>query len=491
MRAVELASETDFEGWRGAARDLRLARVAPEDVRWSVARQDLFAAPEGSPPSPSSRPAPGPRVLLTVPAAFPGLAADVLCHRSPERFDILYRLLWRLQEDARLLHMRTDADVTAALDMAKAVSRASHKMKAFVRFRRVADLAPETYVAWFEPPHRVLERTASFFVNRFVNLRFSILTPDLCCHWDGDSVRFAPGANRGDAPAEDDLESYWLTYYANIFNPARLKVAAMQSEMPKRYWRNLPEAQLIPSLIEGAHARTVTMIDSDPTETARRLPASPKGPTASGATGLAMPNEEAAPGGLDEVAAGLQGCRRCGLWRDATQGVPGEGPADAALMLVGEQPGDSEDLAGRPFVGPAGQMLERALAEAGIARSDLYVTNAVKHFKHEARGKRRLHKTPVAGEITACRWWLDNERRLVRPKVIVAMGGTAALAVFGRVMPILKSRGQAFALDDGAQAMITVHPSYLLRLPDEAAKREAYGAFVRDLEAARELMAAA
>jgi uracil-DNA glycosylase family protein len=190
------------------------------------------------------------------------------------------------------------------------------------------------------------------------------------------------------------------------------------------------------------------------------------------------------PSALTAIAAGVQACRRCDLWRGATQGVPGEGPAKAALMLVGEQPGDQEDLAGQPFVGPAGQMLDHALEQAGVDRREAYVTNAVKHFKHEQRGKRRLHKTPNTGEITACRWWLDAERRLVRPRVIVALGGTAVLAVFGRALPIMKSRGRALQLDDQAQGVVTVHPSYLLRIPDEAARAEAYAGFVEDLKLA-------
>lgn len=187
------------------------------------------------------------------------------------------------------------------------------------------------------------------------------------------------------------------------------------------------------------------------------------------------------------MAEGVQSCRRCPLWRDATQGVAGEGPAAARLMLVGEQPGDQEDLAGKPFVGPAGAVLDRALDEAGAPRGDFYVTNAVKHFKHEPRGKRRLHKTPNTGEVRACRWWLDSERRLVRPKVIVALGSTAAQAVLERKVSVTQERGRAGRLDDGAEAFVTVHPSYLLRIPDEESKQAAYEAFVQDLKAAYDL----
>ena len=194
------------------------------------------------------------------------------------------------------------------------------------------------------------------------------------------------------------------------------------------------------------------------------------------------------PRSLAAIAEAIQDCRRCDLWAGATQGVAGEGPGHAPMMLVGEQPGDQEDLAGKPFVGPAGGMLDRALAEAGVERGEAYVTNAVKHFKNEPRGKRRLHKTPNRGEITACRWWIDHERRLVRPRVIVAMGGTAVLSVFGKPLPILKNRGRAFQLEDQAQGLITVHPSSLLRIPDQAGRHAAFAALVADLKAAHDLL---
>jgi len=177
-------------------------------------------------------------------------------------------------------------------------------------------------------------------------------------------------------------------------------------------------------------------------------------------------------------------CRRCPLYKNATQAVPGEGPRDAAIMLVGEQPGDKEDLAGKPFVGPAGRLLDRALAEAGIARDTAFVTNAVKHFKFEMRGKRRLHKRPNAGEIERCRWWLQQERAIIRPAVIVALGLTAARSVFGRPMAIAKSRGASHRLDDGTAAFVTVHPSALLRVQEQADQEQLYRAFVADLRRA-------
>ncbi len=192
---------------------------------------------------------------------------------------------------------------------------------------------------------------------------------------------------------------------------------------------------------------------------------------------------------LKALKPALEACRRCDLWRDATQGVPGEGPARAKMMLVGEQPGDQEDLQGKPFVGPAGRLLDEALEAAGVPREDCYVTNAVKHFKFERRGKRRIHSKPGAGEIDACRWWLDTERRLVRPKVIVVMGASAGRAVFGRPVTIKTDRGTPLALSDGGTAVLTVHPSFLLRIPDASEKAKARKLFVADLKAAWRLTA--
>jgi uracil-DNA glycosylase len=190
-----------------------------------------------------------------------------------------------------------------------------------------------------------------------------------------------------------------------------------------------------------------------------------------------------------ELRAAEEACTRCPLYRSATQVVPGEGPSHAHVLIIGEQPGDKEDLAGRPFVGPAGQVLDRALEDADIARDDVFVTNAVKHFKHELRGKRRLHKKPNAYEIDRCKWWLDIERTLLRPQVVVALGATAARSLVGRVVTISKLRGEAIALADGSRLVVTIHPSYLLRIQEPADKRREYGLFVGDLKLAAALLA--
>jgi DNA polymerase len=518
MPTAELAHEIDFEGWREAARAFRMAGMEPADARFVVAGAEgtgsLFDIlptvhpGEGRDPDShsdgrgsdlqSAAAGAGVRDLdpglrrgarkgegdFLVPKAFVDVAQEVILHRSADRFDLMYRLLWRLKEEPDLMKVVSDRDVADAMERAKNVSRASHKMKAFVRFRAVRDEAGEAFVAWFEPAHRVLEKTAGFFVRRFTTMRWSILTPDGSCFWDGEKLTFGPPANAADAPQDDEIEEFWKTYYASTFNPARLKVQTMQGEMPRRYWKNLPEAALIPELVAASRARTEVMVASQPSEPNARLAKAIARSVRDGAW-----EEGFVASDLDELRHGVQACRRCPLYRDATQGVCGEGPGKAAkLMIVGEQPGDQEDLAGRPFVGPAGQVLDAALEEAGIDRSDVYVTNAVKHFKHEPRGKRRLHKTPTTNEVSACRWWLDQERRLVRPRVTLALGGTAALGVLGRKVAVTQERAQRLSLSDGSSAMITVHPSYLLRIPDEEIRAQERTAFVRDLKAVRGLL---
>ena len=354
--------------------------------------------------------------------------------------------------------------------LAQAVRRDTHKMRAFVRFREVPAEGATRYVAWFEPDHYIVEANAPFFIRRFATMTWSILTPYRSAHWDGETLQMGAGAKPADVPDDDALEAYWRAYFSSIFNPARLKVSAMTSEMPKKYWRNLPEAAAIPELIRQSRERTNTMVDT-PTVSEPR------------AARAAAPRAHPTPGSAGALAAEASVCQLCDLYKHATQTVFGEGPQDARLMLVGEQPGDQEDLAGRPFVGPAGQMLDRALAEAGIDRASVYITNAVKHFKFEPRGKRRIHATPDRGEIEVCRFWLDQERALIKPAVTILLGASAARAVLGRAVTISRERSKPIQMA-GGQAMVTVHPSYLLRLPDQESQAREYAAMVADLRMA-------
>ena len=463
MRVARVAEPDDFDGWRDAARALAAEGVPPDQVVWQVGGEpaDLFVGQA------ETRSAPAPSPSFSVPRTFIDVARDVVRASDPERFALLYAALMRLRAEPKLMDDAADLLVRRLDALAKAVRRDVHKMRAFVRFREMEDADGSRYVAFFEPEHHIVRANAAFFVNRFASMRWSILTPEVSIHWDGTTLTEGPGANRGDAPDGDPVEEVWKTYYRSIFNPARVKVGAMLREMPRKFWRNMPETALVPELLAGAQARESGMI-----ETARAAEIGD--------------NAQAAWEALREEA---RGCTRCHLYKHATQTVFGEGPVGATMMFVGEQPGDQEDLAGKPFVGPAGQMFNRALGEAGIDRSEAYVTNAVKHFKFEPRGKRRIHAKPDAGEITACRWWIEQEQMLLRPKVTIALGATAARSLFGRVVTIGKERGRALELPGGGgEAWITVHPSYLLRLPDPAMAEVEFGRFVEDLRNAHAAM---
>ena len=434
----------------------------------------MFAAAEPEPAQPA------PTGTFNVPRSLVSLAQTVIQAREPARFALLYQLLWRAHGGERhVLEQVTDPDVQRAQRLAQAVRRDTHKMRAFVRFREVSEPEGTRYIAWFEPDNYIVEANASFFVRRFATMVWSILTPYRSVHWTGQELSFTTGATRADVPDDDKLEEYWRAYFSSIFNPARLKIGAMTSEMPRKYWRNLPEAAAIPELIRSAADRVSSMVETpvfSPAKPARAAPAAPPALSHLPETSLQRAAQEAA------------GCRACHLWEPATQTVFGEGPADARLMFVGEQPGDQEDLAGRPFVGPAGKMFDAAMAEAGVDRSGVYVTNAVKHFKFEPRGKRRIHAKPDNSDIEACKFWLELERREVKPAVTVLMGATAARAVLGRTVTISRERSRAIPLDGNTQAVVTVHPSYLLRLPDEESKRREYALFVADLRYAAGLL---
>ena len=452
---VMLATEDDFDGWRNAARGLAEAGVPPEAIAWQVAggEADLFAGPD------TAAPPPGPS--FAVPRAFVDLAKAAICHVDPERFALLYALLLKLRSNKKALEDRANPLVDRLEKLAKEVRRDAHKMHAFVRFREVEDDEGARFVAWFEPDNHIVRREAGFFSRRFPNMRWSILTPELCIHWDGAALTTSPGATRRDAPDGDPVEETWKTYYASIFNPARVKVKAMTKEMPKKYWKNMPETALIGELLAGAQRREATMIETSQNQ-------SPVASSNSLLTWAALKAEATT-------------CTRCTLFECATQTVFGDGPLDASILFVGEQPGDQEDLDGRPFVGPAGQVFDAALKEAGIDRSTTYVTNAVKHFKFVLRGKKRIHARPDVSEIDACRWWQEQERGLIRPAVTVALGATAARSLTGKTVTISKTRDAPLMLADGSECWVTVHPSFLLRLPDESARRVERAKFVADL----------
>jgi probable DNA metabolism protein len=457
----------DLTGFRDAARALIGEAVEPERVIWSHLTDDGLLGETrvlgGSP--------------LMLPKSAAGLIRSVVCHSDPERYGLLYRMIWRLTHGERsLLEIASDPLVYRLQRLAKSVHRDLHKMHAYVRFRRLASDAPgERYVAWFEPDHWIVESTASFFVDRFRGIDWAILTPRGSLHWDTKSLVLGPPAERGQAPDHDDFERFWLDYYESIFNPARLNPDVMRGHMAVKYWKNMPEAQLIPRLIQEAPQRVQAMIEQEIQLSAKRNP------------------DKAVAAMADQAPKSLAALNRQILESEppapfSPRAVLGEGPIGATIALVGEQPGDQEDVAGRPFVGPAGQLLDRALAEAGIERPHAYVTNAVKNFKFKREGKRRIHQTPTSGEIKHYRWWLERELEFVRPRLVVALGASAIQAMAGRAIPVMKNRGATDQFGEW-KGFITVHPSSLLRQPDEAARAAAYQAFVDDLRQAHALAA--
>jgi probable DNA metabolism protein len=267
---VQLRGRGDFSEWRNAARDLLKQGVMPNDVEWTDReKEDLFSLPflqrgEGKP---SAQQVAGGTTVVTAPAAFIELAEQLICHSDPARFALAYRLLWRLQTEKALLQIPSDPDVARARMMVKSIHRDKHKMTAFVRFKEVASDTPRrAFVAWFEPDHYIVERTAPFFRRRFGDMDWVIATPKGTASWDGEYL------HTDDEPAarpdlHDETDELWRTYFANIFNPARLKVKSMQSHMPKKYWKNLPEAGLIPDMISGAESRVREMADRMASET--------------------------------------------------------------------------------------------------------------------------------------------------------------------------------------------------------------------------------
>lgn len=458
---VQLPEADDFAFWRERARGLVQADVPPDRVAWVEPGQtgSLFSHGERHLPPPDTA-----RVVRAS-KAFVSLARNAALHSDPERLTLLYGLLWRLQSNPRLLEDKADPQVRRLEELDKAVRRDSHKMHAFVRFRMVEDEAGnEHYVAWFEPDHHIVRANAGFFVRRFANMRWSILTPRGCLHWDGETLRESGPAQKSDAPQGDPAEDLWRTYYASIFNPARLKIGAMLKEMPRKYWKNMPETALIPELVAGAQSREAQMVATGALDFAER------------------------PETLAAIEKAIAECRKCPIGALDNHAVMGEGPQDAALMIVGEQPGDNEDQQGRPFVGPAGQVLDTALETVGIDRSTAYLTNAVKHFKFTQRGKRRLHQSPTAREIDTCRWWHEAERAIVQPKLVLALGASAARGMLGKTVSVSKARGQAIPLEDGSELWVTAHPSYLLRLDGEA-RVEQERLFAADLAAVRARLA--
>src|ERR1700722_1155913 len=459
-----------FEDWQKNARELLRSSIPPRDIVWveesgqqplfggvshgEVAGADVKAQVNNSENLPS----------LKGPKRFVDLARSVAAVRDSKKRDLLYSVLWRIaHENHHLLKVETDNEVIQLLRMEDAVSRDVHHVHAFVRFKKVTDADGERYVAWYKPDHKSIRLAAPFFAKRFAGMRWSILTPDGSAFWDGKALSFGEGVDTSPAN-EDGLEELWSRYYATTFNPARTNLRMMRSEMPQRFWNNMPELANLGQVLAKAPVRVEEMIAVQ-----RNMPGA----------GAFIPSSA----DLRQLREAVSECEGCELYKHATQPVFGEGPKDARVVLIGEQPGDSEDRAGRPFVGPAGEVLNRALAEAGMNRSEVYLTNAVKHFAFEEQGKRRIHRTPRLSEVTACKPWMEAELERVAPEFVVCLGATAAKAVFGAQFRLTEQRGKFLESKFADKALATYHPSAVLRADSQATQDELYRILVEDLKA--------
>lgn len=468
MRTIRITR--DFASWRTAARTLAASGVEPCEVLWSDDTADgahnLFVKPD-DPSLPEAMP-------IHVASEFVNLAKLVSCHRNLTRWPLLYRLLFRLTHgEPKLLQIPIDDDVHAANNLAKAVRRDRHKMTAFVRFRKVAASvsstkpgqnadASEHYIAWHRPDHYIVKLTAPFFRDRFASLNWAILTPDDSAFWDGKTLAFRPGVPVDPLAGGDDMEQLWTTYYAHIFNPARIKLNAMRAEMPKKHWPTLPETKLIPDLLRDAPRRVEQMLKwTSPMK--------------------AVENDVPTTTSIEVLRKAARQCAATELASPGTHTVFGEGPDDAPIVMIGEQPGDEEDRAQKPFIGPAGRLLDEVLEEIALDRSKVYVTNAVKRFKYEQRGPRRIHAKPNARDISAWKPWLLAELDIIKPKIIVLLGATAAQTLMGMQFRVTKQRGTWLETTWTNKTIATIHPSAILRAPDPEMRAASLKAFAEDL----------
>ncbi len=467
--AIRVQVQPAFRHWRDLARAALTQGIEPGAIDFEdAAMPPPSALFDGLSDSTEDLLATAASTTLYVPKAFLQKAVIAGCHRDAKRWNLLYRLLWRLQRNRDLLKVEVDNDVNELVRMEQQVRRDEHKMHAFVRFRRVEEAdGEEHFIAWYQPQHRILELAAPFFAERFAIMRWSILTPDGSVAWDPTArqLHYGPPVPREHAPSGDELEELWKSYYSSIFNPARLNPTTMRGHMPMRYWGNLPEVDLLPKLMGTAASRVQGMVAAQSSK-----------PTAA----PFVPSVHT----LGAIRDALPACKGCDLYCNATQVVPGRGSLHARLVLVGEQPGDQEDRQGLPFVGPAGGVLRRALAETGIEDADVYMTNAVKHFKFVQRGKLRLHQNPRMSEIMACKPWLLAELDALKPRLVLCLGASASKSLLGGTFALMRDRGKLLSTPYAEHVMATIHPSAVLRARDEPSREALYQHLREDLLAA-------
>ncbi|TKC78965.1 DUF4130 domain-containing protein [Trinickia terrae] len=511
MKSIRI--EPSFAAWRRFARTLLLEAAAPHEVEWieaggsaalltangmpAFAESSAEAETETEAPNTATATAaPAASVALTIPRSLLTRLEAAACYRAPDRWAFLYRILWRWAQGQRSVISEQDADGARLAMRIREVDKELQQMQALLRFRRRAPpLGPPEFVGWFEPRHDVLERAAPHFAKRMGRSSWVIATPCGAAFWDGALLRvdrttepeeaLTSLSSTGEAATGDAAEALWLAYYESTFNPDYPYEAALPSHLPVRYWKPPANGRHSPAFAVRPLASSRQAAQAAPASSTVSVPApEPKPPAAS-------PGSRAPP-------ASLAACKLCGIWRSKWKPVAGAGPVPAAIMLVGEQPGEQDEIAGEPLRGAAGELLDEVLRRAELERSGLYLTNALKHGKWDvldsprqtAHGQStiRVHKTPPPSEVEACGYWLDDELKRVQPRAIVALGTTALRALTRQPLSLSEYLGQTVS-HDGWLIVPTYHPAYALRTSDAKLREEIVATLVAALVRARQLAA--
>ncbi|MFM0339358.1 UdgX family uracil-DNA binding protein [Paraburkholderia fungorum] len=486
--------EPFFAAWRHAARALLRQGVEPSQIEWvefageAVAGHDglgtahdarLSAAPSAtsrfsaSAPDSESASAAASTVGTGVAAAIPrellARLKAAACFRAPDRWALLYRVLWRWTHGERHVLDLADPDGALLNQRIQAIEHETGDLLILTLFRRRdPSMGLPEFVGWYEPHHDVLERAAARFAARMGDSTWMLATPHGAAFWNGTLLRIgrpmteacgeasyvsAASAMTGEAITSEPTEALWLAYYASALN-------AEPCPVPLRYWKMPPAGPPLPAHLArarsrlGAQSAAVTVPDAPPIEYSAVTPP------------------------LREPTGPLATCRRCALWRNAKQAVAGTGPADAAIMVLGEQPGEAENQHGEPFTGAAGQLLDTVLARAGLERAALYLTYAVKHYKWETFDQQRVHRTPAWREVEACEYWLEEELTRIAPRVVVTLGATALKTLTGPHINLSEYLNQTIA-HGGRLIVPTWHPSYALRTADARLREDIVATIVK------------
>ncbi|MFM0175149.1 UdgX family uracil-DNA binding protein [Paraburkholderia sediminicola] len=498
-----ISIEPSFAAWRRAARELLRQGVEPERIEWL--EFDSVDSGTGSVAAPDSSAATPVVATPAIPRELLAWLKTAACFCAPDRWSLLYRILWRWTHGER--HVLDPQDVDGAL-LDQRIQSVEHETSDLVTLtlfrRRDPSMGAPEFVGWYEPHHDLLAQAAERFTERMGDSTWMLATPQGAAFWNGMLLRISrpateenghvthalpagqqnepatptlppsqrnrpttptlpPAAMAGEATTSEPTEALWLAYYASVFNAAPAPV-------PLRYWRTPPAGPPLPAQLArersrlGAQSGTVTVPEMPPLEYSAVTPP------------------------LREPTGPLATCRRCALWRNAKQAVAGAGPAQATLMVVGEQPGEHENQHGAPFTGPAGQLLDTVLARAGLERAALYLTYAVKHYKWETLEQQRVHRTPARREVEACQYWLEAELTQVAPRVVVTLGATALKALTGAHVNLSEYLG--LTIDHGGRLIVpTWHPSYALKMADGRLREDIVAGMVAAFSRAAGLVA--